>query len=245
MKTGHHKGCNIRISRKLGWLFATECQQERIFQVLLLFVFSVLLLCLLVACGNKKKQLSLHVNPALNKNDSALQMSPAPEGDTRWKTYTHPELGFSIKYPSKLQTISGNPHEETVPSQEFEWRFPDSHTSIYLGLYDRPKGRSLIEWAQDFEGKIESITIGDSIHAVSRESLSAGVYQKEILIDDRADGFVVGLLFSVSSIRNWNVRPIRDIKKGIRGELKIFKKMVNSFRFKPEPSSGKIKGTSL
>ena len=197
-------------------------------KILRIFIFvSSLFLTINTVKGENPWQLK----SPLKKQDTINCPSYTSGEGSQWKTYIHPRLSFSIDYPPELQAIEGKPYEETVPTQEYEWHFPNSNASVYLGLYDRPEKESLIQCAEAIGGVVKEITIRGSIPAISREALYGEVYEREILIDAQKQGFIIALLFSARVPKSSDQRTMNDIKKDLHVELEVFEQMVKSFHF--------------
>ena len=156
-----------------------------------------------------------------------------------WKTYTHPEAGFSLDYPGDLRTVPGKPDEETMPSQEFEWQFPDGEEgrqrAIFLGFYDMPEGETLLQWLQvEMPGKVDATKVGAdrTISAFLRTALDTWAYEREVFVPDQKRGIVISISLVIQIAKRGTQGGIAAIEAEHAKDIETFTEMIGSFRFK-------------
>jgi hypothetical protein len=161
----------------------------------------------------------------------------AADASEGWKTYTHPKVGFSLRYPPTLKAIPGKPEEETMPSQEFEWQFPNGEEgrrrAIVLGFYDAPEGETLQEWLEaETEGKVEAIKIGPDqrLPAFLRISLDTWAYEREVYVPGVKQGVVIAIHLVIQVAKRGTQGGIAAIEAEYAKEIATFTTMVRSFQ---------------
>jgi len=98
-------------------------------------IFAILLASCSSLTGNPQSP-SPSAAPSPSPADSSTQ-APSPVTETAWKTYTNPQVGFSIQYPSNWQ-------EQDLPDEVGGTR----HHIVVKG----PEGAVEVQWGTGFGG---------------------------------------------------------------------------------------------
>jgi len=122
-------------------------------------IFAILLASCSSLTGNPQSP-SPSAAPSPSPADSSTQ-APSPVTETAWKTYTNPQVGFSIQYPSNWQ-------EQDLPDEVGGTR----HHIVVKG----PEGAVEVQWGTGFGGACPE---GYQPIPVAKGTLPAGHEQRE------------------------------------------------------------------
>ena len=167
----------------------------------------------------------------------SLIANPVDATDTEHlETYTHPDLGFSLDYPESLIAVAGRREEETMPSQEFEWHFPNGAEGqarlIFLGFYDMPLGETVSEWIEaEINGEVETLMLGadGSIPAFKVTSMDSWAYQSDVFIPHSDAEVVVNLLLVIQIATRGSEGGMGAIEAEHADDVDTFMELVRSY----------------